>query len=151
MGLIVGDQAPDFELPDHLGRKVRLSDFRGKSYIVLAFYVFANTPGWAQELRAYQAGLAEFGKAGAQVLGISVNKPAANFSFAEKLRLTFPLLCDVEKKVARQYGVLSFFPRLARRTTFVIDRAGVIRHLDYGQEASTPDSALKACQLFKGF
>ena len=45
MGLIIGDLAPDFELPDHLGRPVRLSDFRGKSNVVLVFYVFANTPG----------------------------------------------------------------------------------------------------------
>jgi len=45
MGLIIGDQAPDFELPDHLGRLVRLSAFRGKKDVVLAFYVLANTPG----------------------------------------------------------------------------------------------------------
>ena len=83
---------------------------------------------------------------GARVLGISVNKPAANFSFAEKLRLTFPLLSDAEKKVSRQYGVLGFFPRLARRTTFVIDRRGVVRHIDHGQEAATPVSTLKALQ-----
>lgn len=45
MGLIIGDHAPDFELPDHLGRLVRLSDYRGKQNVVLAFYVYANTPG----------------------------------------------------------------------------------------------------------
>jgi len=45
MGLIIGEQAPDFELSDHLGRLIRLRDFRGKKDVVLAFYVFANTPG----------------------------------------------------------------------------------------------------------
>lgn len=45
MALNIGDQAPDFELPDHTGRPVRLSDFRGKRNVVLAFYVYANTPG----------------------------------------------------------------------------------------------------------
>jgi thioredoxin-dependent peroxiredoxin len=151
MGLIIGERAPDFELPDHLGRRVRLWDFIGKSHVVLAFYVYANTPGWAQELRAYQAGLADFEKMGARVLGISVNKRSANFSFAQKLGITYPLLCDEEKKVSKQYGVLGFFPRLARRTTFVIDRAGVIRHIDYGQEAAAPTYALNACKLLRGF
>jgi peroxiredoxin len=80
------------------------------------------------------------------VLGISVNKPQANRAFAEKLGLTFPLLCDTEKKVARQYGVLSFL-RVARRTTFVIDAAGVIRHIDRGSEAMDPARAQQACEL----
>ena len=149
MGLLIGEQAPDFELTDHLGRLVRLRDFRGRKDVVLAFYVFANTPGCAQELRAYQAGLSHFERTGARVLGISVNKPAANFSFAQKLGLTFPLLCDAEKKVSKQYGVLSFFTRMARRTTFVIDRRGAIRQIDHGQDAATPLSALKAFEEFE--
>jgi mycoredoxin-dependent peroxiredoxin len=40
----VGDAAPDFELPDHQGKRVKLSDFRGAKHVVLAFYVLANTP-----------------------------------------------------------------------------------------------------------
>lgn len=45
MALNIGDPAPDFELPDHTGQQIRLRDFRGKSSVVLAFYVYANTPG----------------------------------------------------------------------------------------------------------
>ena len=45
MTLNIGDAAPDFELPDHTGNMIRLRDFRGKSIVVLAFYVYANTPG----------------------------------------------------------------------------------------------------------
>jgi thioredoxin-dependent peroxiredoxin len=45
MELNIGDPAPDFELPDHTGDRVRLRDFRGKSSVVLAFYVYASTPG----------------------------------------------------------------------------------------------------------
>jgi peroxiredoxin len=75
-----------------------------------------------------------------------VNKPEANRSFAEKLGLTFPLLCDTEKKVSRQYGVLGFL-RVAKRTTFVIDAAGIVRHIDRGGEAMEPAHAQKACQL----
>ncbi len=127
-----------------MGRLVRLWDFIGKSYVVLVFYVYADTPGCARELRSYQASLPDFDKWGARVLGISVNKRSANFGFAQKLGITFPLLCDEEKKVSKQYGVLGFFPRVARRTTFVIDHAGAIRHISYGQEAATPAYVLDA-------
>ena len=75
-----------------------------------------------------------------------MNKAEANRTFAEKLGLTFPLLCDTEKKVMRQYGVLSFL-RVAKRTTFVIDPQGVIRHIDRGREAMNPASAEQACKL----
>lgn len=75
-----------------------------------------------------------------------MNKQAANRSFAEKLGLTFPLLCDAEKKVARQYGVLSFL-RVAKRTTFVIDPQGIINQIDCGKQAMDPVRALKACKL----
>lgn len=80
------------------------------------------------------------------MLGISVNKPEANRRFAEKLGLTFPLLCDTEKKVSSQYGVLGFL-RVAKRTTFVIDAEGIIRHIDRGGEAMDPSSAQHACSL----
>ncbi len=83
---------------------------------------------------------------GAQILGISINKAEANRRFAEKLGLAFPLLCDTEKKVLRQYGVLNFL-RVARRTTFVIDAEGVIRHIDRGSQAMNPASAQQACSL----
>ena len=83
---------------------------------------------------------------GAQVLGISVNKPESNRSFAEKLGLTFPLLCDTDKKVSRQYGVLGFL-RVAKRTTFIIDPQGIIRHIDRGNEAMDPARARQACKV----
>jgi peroxiredoxin len=77
------------------------------------------------------------------VLGISVNKPEANRNFAEKLGLTFPLLCDTEKKVSRQYGVLGLL-RVAKRTTFVIDAQGIIRQIDRGSKAMDPARAREA-------
>ena len=97
-------------------------------------------------MKAYQDGLAGLEETGTQVLGISVNKQEANRTFAEKLGLDFPLLCDTEKRVSRQYGVLSFL-RVAKRTTFVIDTEGVIRHIDRGGQAMEPASAQQACML----
>jgi peroxiredoxin len=96
-------------------------------------------------MRAYQDGLAQFEQAGAQVLGLSVDAPRANKKFAEKLGLTFPLLSDSSKQVSKVYGVLSIF-RMAKRVTFVVDRQGVIRHVDEGRAALDPANALQACR-----
>lgn len=96
-------------------------------------------------MRAYQSGLALFEKADSQVLGASINSPAQNKKFADGLGLTFPLLCDTKKHVSRLYGVLNFF-RLSSRTTFVIDKDGVIRHIFRGREALDAKAALEACR-----
>ena len=58
-----------------------------------------------------------------------------------------PLVLDEGKTVSREYGVLMSIIRLARRTTFVIDKGGVIQHIDKGGEAADPDSARQACSL----
>jgi peroxiredoxin len=79
------------------------------------------------------------------VAGISINSPATNKKFAQKLGLAFPLLSDTKKAVSKLYVVLSFF-RLAKRATFVVDKQGTIRHIDRGAAAADPGSALKACQ-----
>jgi peroxiredoxin len=96
-------------------------------------------------LKAYQAGLAEFEKANTKILGISVNKSETNASFAKKIGVTFSLLCDTDKTVSKSFGVLSFF-RVARRATFLVDKAGVIRHVDEGEAATSPKGALAAAQ-----
>ncbi len=97
-------------------------------------------------MREYQAGIEKFRQADAQVLGISVNRQSTNRSFAQKLGVEFPLLSDRGKKVSRQYGVLNFF-RVASRTTFVVDKEGLIRHIDRGSAAAEPRGALEACTL----
>jgi peroxiredoxin len=146
MPLKIGDTAPEFELASHTRQRIKLSDFRGNKNVVLAFFVLANTPTWTNELQAYQAGLAEFEKAQAQILAISINSESTNGSFARKLGVTFPLLCDTTREVSKRYGVLSFF-RVAKRVTFVVDKQGVIRRIDRGGDAADPGIALEAVSV----
>ena len=77
------------------------------------------------------------------MLAISINSEATNAGFARKLSVTFPLLCDTTKAVSKLYGVLSFF-RVAKRVTFVVDKQGIIRHIDRGGDAADPGIALDA-------
>lgn len=65
--------------------------------------------------------------------------------WAEELKVTYPMLSDATGRVAEAYGVMMPGQKLAMRTTFVIDKAGVIREIQQGNEAIDPSGALAAC------
>ncbi len=92
-------------------------------------------------MTAYQAGIAEFEKAGAVVLGVSTdNLPALRYWAQEVLKLSFPLASDfARREVARSYGVLNETSGIASRTTFVIGPDGRIVHIDEGPAALDPE------------
>jgi thioredoxin-dependent peroxiredoxin len=144
--LKVGDMAPDFTLPSTEGKQVKLSDFRGKSAVVLAFFPAAFTGGCTKEMLAYQAGLARFSDVQTQVFGVSEDNTPSQKEFAEKLKLNFPLLSDFAKRqVAADYGVLMPERGLANRATFVVDIDGRIQHIEEGSGAIDPSGAETAC------
>jgi peroxiredoxin len=141
LALQVGDKAPDFSLPATTAEAIKLADFVGKKPVVVFFYIGAFTAGWTQEALAFQLDLPKFEAANAQVLGVSVDFNDANKAWAEKLGLTYPLLSDVRRDMAKAYGVLYDDPKMAedpqqiprylraKRAWFVIDKQGVIRYL----------------------
>jgi peroxiredoxin len=100
-------------------------------------------------LKAYQADIAKFDETGTQVLGISVDSQFANKAFAEQIGVTFPLLSDFQRKVSQEYGVLNTQHGFANRTTFVIDKQGIITHIDKDATAINPSGAHAACSLLE--
>jgi peroxiredoxin (alkyl hydroperoxide reductase subunit C) len=96
-------------------------------------------------LKAYQADIAKFAQANTQVLGISVDSPAANAAFAKQEGIQFPLLSDFMRTVSKQYGILNEEKGFANRATFVVDKTGTIRHVEIGKAALDPSGALQAC------
>jgi peroxiredoxin len=149
--LKVGDVAPDFTLLANDWKPVKLSDFRGKKTVVLAFYVLAFTGGWTKELQAYQADMAKLEASDTVVLGISIDSPAANAAFAKQIGVTFPLLSDMNHKVLTEYGILKPYDvkgdkyEWAQRTTIVVDKEGKIQHVEQGDSAVNPNSAVSVC------
>ncbi len=91
----------------------------------------------------------EFNETETVILGVSVDSSWANKAFREQLGIEFPILSDSRKAVARQYGVLNEESGFANRTTFVVDTAGVVRHIDQGREAMDPAGAIGVCRLLK--
>ncbi len=124
-----GDDAPDFELRSHRGASVKLSDFRGKKNVVLAFHPLAFTPVCANQMTGYESDLARFERAGAAVLGISVDAQPAKAAWAKTLGpISYDLLSDFHPhgEAAQKYGVFRAKDGISERAIFVVDKQGKI-------------------------
>ncbi len=149
----VGDAAPAFSLVDQNGKKHSLADYKGK-WVVVYFYPKDQTPGCTTQACEFTENVFAFRKAGAQILGISVDDEASHKAFEKALAknskisaenqklieehgLPFPLLADPATTTAAAYGVLTQrgTMTIANRETFLIDPQGkVARHYNV-----TPD------------
>jgi peroxiredoxin Q/BCP len=133
----VGDAAPEFDLPDAAGNRVKLSDFRGRQSVVLYFYPKDDTPGCTKEACSFRDSYESFKDAGAEVIGISSDSQASHQKFADKFKLPFRLVADQGGAVRKRYGVPATLGLLPGRVTFVIDRSGVVRHVFNSQIQAT--------------
>ena len=98
-----GEKAPDFTLAADDGTKVKLSALKGQP-VVLYFYPKDDTPGCTKEACAFRDRSRELQKLGAKVLGVSADTVDSHVAFRDKFKLNFPLLADVDHKVAEKYG-----------------------------------------------
>jgi peroxiredoxin len=158
----VGDPAPDFDLawfapvgdgkenpPKYEQKRVKLSDFKGKQNVVVAFFPAAFSPGCTNEMKQYQTNHGSFTAANTKVLGVSVDSTWSNRAFREQLGVEFPILSDWKRDAARQYGLLDENSGVARRATFVVDKAGVVRKVDVGREALDPSGVVGMCKTLE--
>ena len=123
----VGSPAPAVSLTSGEGQTVNLNDYRGK-WVVLYFYPKDFTGGCTIEAHNFQADLAKYEKAGAVILGVSVDTAQSHKDFCAKEGLRFKLLSDPDAKVSAQYGSVMEYEgaRLSARNTFIIDPQGKI-------------------------
>ncbi len=128
----VGDRAPDFLLPSIAGKKVTLSEYRGKKNVVLSFVPAAWTPVCSDQWPGYNIVKDLFDKSDAVLLGITVDNIPTLYAWTNQMgQLWFPVLSDFypHGKVAEAYGVLRT-DGTSERALFVIDKKGVIRYVD---------------------
>jgi peroxiredoxin Q/BCP len=129
--LAEGDKAPNFNLPDQNGDKVKLSDLKGET-VVLYFYPKANTSGCTTQACGVRDRKADYAAAGARVIGISPDEVKDVDKFAGKYDLDFTLLADADHAVAEKYGTWvekSMYGNKymgVQRATFIIDPKGKI-------------------------
>ena len=128
-----GKKAPPLDLSVADGTKVTLKDLTARGNIVLYFYPKDMTPGCTSEACGFRDNIDEIKAAGAQVIGVSADSAASHQKFIGKYDLNFPLLADPDNKVTKAYGVYQKKSLYGRefmgivRSTFIIDRSGVIR------------------------
>lgn len=129
----VGDKAIDFTLPSQKGGQVRLGDYIGKKVVVLYFYPKDNTPGCTAEACKFRDNYQVFVDAGAEVIGVSSQSLESHNIFSTEFHLPFNLLSDEGGKVRKLWGVPTSVGLLPGRVTYVIDKAGVVRHMFVSQ------------------
>ena len=133
-----GQAAPNFSLPDADMQVVTLSAFKGKKNVVLYFYPRDGTPGCIMEAVDFSDHESEFDRHDCVILGVSRDDCLRHAEFRDEHGLSIALLSDTEGEVCRDYGVLQeketegVRRECLVRSTFVIDKKGVLRHVAYG-------------------
>jgi peroxiredoxin Q/BCP len=102
--LAPGAPAPQFALPDQTGTVQNAKSLKGKRYLVY-FYPKDSTPGCTVQACGIQSDLSRFNKLGIPVFGVSMDSVASHRKFADKYKLTFPLLADTERSLIEAFGV----------------------------------------------
>ncbi|MEP7340037.1 MAG: peroxiredoxin [Acidobacteriota bacterium] len=121
----VGKAAPEFKVKNNEGKEVSLKDYRGK-WVVLYFYPKDFTSGCTVEAKNFQRDIAEYEKANAVILGVSVDTVESHQGFCAKEGLNFKLLSDTDASVSTAYGSMMEGRKLSARNTFLIDPKGKI-------------------------
>ena len=147
MPLTVGTKAPDFTLSTKTAegpKQLKLSDNFGKKNTLLLFFPMAFTGTCTTEMCEVSAGMNAYTDSNAAVYGISGDNPFAQEAWAQKEKITVPLLSDYEHQVAKAYGVMydSFLPQMnlgmrgvPKRSVFIIDKNGVIQYAESNDDA----------------
>ncbi|MBT6843587.1 MAG: thioredoxin-dependent thiol peroxidase [Candidatus Melainabacteria bacterium] len=131
---LIGKKAPAIKLQDQTGETVNLQDFEG-SYVIIFFYPKDMTPGCTTEACSFKDNMARLTKLGVQILGISCDDITKHEKFADKYKLKYPLLADIDKKVVEKYGVWvekNMYGKKymgIQRDSFLIDPKGkIVKH-----------------------
>jgi peroxiredoxin len=130
---LIGQNAPDFSLPNTSRETVTLSGLKGKK-VILAFFPAAFTGVCQQELCTFQSSLVELNNANAVVLGISVDAPFSNGAFAAQNGVEFDILSDYSRSTVAAYGIeLNDFAGMAgytasKRAVFVVNEEGQVTY-----------------------
>jgi len=147
MPLAVGTKAPDFTLSTKTAdgpKRIKLSDNFGKKNTLLLFFPMAFTGTCTTEMCGVSTDSAAYSSLNASVYGISGDNPFAQEAWAQKEKITVPLLSDYEHKVTQAYDVAydSFLPQMnlgmggvSKRAVFIIDRDGVIQYVQSNDDA----------------
>lgn len=147
MAVRTGDSAPEFDLEVKRGERVRLSDFRGHSNVLLVFHPFAYTPVCEDEARDLQENLQSFRNAQTEIVFVSCDSSPTRQAWRKELGAEYIFASDFwsHGEVAKAYGVFNEVTGAPRRGTFLIDKDGMViwslvKERDERRTEMVPDS-----------
>ena len=145
----VGDEAPDFTMTGSDGKTYKLSDFKGKQAVVVAWYPRAFTGGCTKECQSFKAQGGQIREYNVAYFTASTDPVEKNTMFAESLGVDYPILSDPDGSVATAYGIYNRERKAAARWTFYIGKDGKILHIDKAVKTENhgADVATKLGQL----
>jgi len=126
MPITVGQEAPDFELENQDKQKIKLSDFRGKHKVVLAFYPLDFSPVCSNEHKCFREDFPKFGAKDAVLLGISVDSVWCHKAFREARGIQYDLLSDMKREVVQKYDLFMPEANIGKRATVIVGRDGKV-------------------------
>ena len=133
--------APAFSVPNQDNKTINLSDFNGNKNVILYFYPKDDTPGCTIEANQFTALASEFAALDTVVLGVSKDSCASHQAFIDKFGLQVDLLADTDGGLCEAYGVWQEKEKNGVkkmgivRSTFLIDKTGVLQEVVYGVTA----------------
>lgn len=147
--LKVGDVAPEFEMKGSDGKTYKLSDFKGKQAVVVAWYPRAFTPGCTKECKSFKADGDKMRAFQVAYFTASNDPVEKNTEFAKSLDADYPILSDPDSSVAMKYGIYNADRKAAQRVTFYIGADGKILFIDKNvkTDAHGADVAAKLKEL----
>lgn len=147
----VGDEAPDFILKDQDQKEVKLSDFRGKKNVVLAFYPLDWSPVCTNENKCFTNDLPKFQDTDTEVFGISIDSTWSHKAWADALGLKHRLLSDMKRDAVKNYGLYLEDANIGKRATVIVDKKGKVRYKKVQEILTARDNndILKALETVK--
>jgi len=125
----VGSVAPDFTLKDQNQKDIRLSEYKGKKNVVLAFYPLDWSPVCTTENKCLNDDFSQFESANTDVLGVSRDSTYSHKAWEEALGLKHRLLADMSGEMAKKYGMWLDDKHITKRATVIVDKEGIVRHV----------------------
>lgn len=127
--IAVGANAPDFNLKNQDQKDVKLSDYKGRKNVVLAFYPLDWSPVCTNENKCFNDDFSKFESANTEVLGISRDSVYSHKAWQEALGLKHGLLSDMTGEMAKKYGMWLDDKTITKRATVIVDKNGVVKYV----------------------